>query len=71
MGLTLRQLYGGKIDRQRSGLLEEYWAWWSGHIYYNRYVETPKPVYSSLYEMIKDKVYFVLTANVDHQFRKV
>ena len=25
--------------------LEEYWAWWSRHIYYNRYVNAPVPVY--------------------------
>lgn len=24
--------------------LEEYWAWWSRHIYYNRYVDEPKPM---------------------------
>ena len=24
--------------------LEEYWAWWSRHIWYNRYVDPPKPV---------------------------
>lgn len=50
--------------------LEEYWAWWSRHIYYNRYVDPPKPVYNELYEIIKDKEYFVLTTNVDHCFQK-
>lgn len=50
--------------------LEEYWAWWSRHIYYNRYVDAPKPVYSSLLELVMDKDYFVLTTNVDHQFQK-
>lgn len=50
--------------------LEEYWAWWSRHIYYNRYVNPPKPVYNLLYEIIKDKEYFVLTTNVDHCFQK-
>lgn len=49
---------------------EEYWAWWSRHIYYNRYVEPPKPVYNALYELIKDKDYFVLTTNVDHCFQR-
>lgn len=48
---------------------EEYWAWWSRHIYYNRYdVELGKP-YVSLLEIVKDKDYFVLTTNVDHQFQ--
>lgn len=48
----------------------EYWAWWSRHIYYNRYVQPPKPVYEELYNLIKDKNYFVLTTNVDHCFQK-
>lgn len=50
--------------------LEEYWAWWSRHIYYNRYVDAPKPVYQNLLEMVRDKAYFVLTTNVDHQFQR-
>lgn len=50
--------------------LEEYWAWWSRHIYYNRYVDAPKPVYQNLLALVKDKDYFVLTTNVDHQFQK-
>lgn len=50
--------------------LEEYWAWWSRHIYYNRYVDAPKPVYQNLFELVKDKDYFVLTTNVDHCFQK-
>ena len=45
------------------------WAWWARHIYYNRYVEAPKPVYRNLYELVKDKDYFVITTNVDHQFQ--
>lgn len=50
--------------------LEEYWAWWSRHIYCNRYVEASKPVYCDLLELVKEKDYFVLTTNVDHQFQK-
>lgn len=49
---------------------EEYWAWWSRHIYYNRYVEPPKPVYDALYGLVKDKDYFVVTTNVDHCFQR-
>lgn len=49
---------------------EEYWAWWSRHIFYNRYVAPPKPVYDKLYELVKDKEYFVLTTNVDHCFQR-
>lgn len=49
--------------------LEEYWAWWSRHIYYNRYdVPVGKP-YTDLLALVKDKDYFVLTTNVDHQFQ--
>ncbi|MDE6666764.1 MAG: Sir2 silent information regulator family NAD-dependent deacetylase [Clostridia bacterium] len=50
--------------------LEEFWAWWSRHIFYNRYVEPPKPVYNELFELVKDKDYFVITTNVDHCFQK-
>lgn len=50
--------------------LEEYWAWWSRHIFYNRYVEPPKPVYRELYALVKDKNYFVITTNVDHCFQR-
>lgn len=50
--------------------LEEYWAWWSRHIFYNRYVDAPFPVYQELLALVKDKDYFVLTTNVDHQFQR-
>lgn len=51
------------------GTLEEYWAWWSRHIYYNRYDTAPGEPYTDLLELVKDKDYFVLTTNVDHQFQ--
>ena len=50
--------------------LEEHWAWWSRHIWINRYMDAPKPVYNQLYELVKNRDYFVLTTNVDHQFQK-
>lgn len=50
--------------------LEEYWAYWSRHIYYNRYVDAPKNTYQLLWQIVKDKDYFVITTNVDHQFQK-
>ncbi|HIX60571.1 MAG TPA: Sir2 silent information regulator family NAD-dependent deacetylase [Candidatus Blautia gallistercoris] len=50
--------------------LEEHWAYWSRYIYINRYMDAPKPVYSDLYTLVKDKDYFVLTTNVDHCFQK-
>ena len=49
---------------------ETRWAWWARHIYYNRYIGAPKPVYQELYELVKDKDYFVITTNVDHMFQK-
>ena len=49
---------------------ETRWAWWARHIYYNRYIDAPKPVYSKLLELVKDKDYFVITTNVDHQFQR-
>ena len=51
--------------------LEEHWAFWSRYIYINRYMDAPKPVYDNLYELVKDKDYFVITTNVDHCFQKV
>lgn len=50
--------------------LEEHWAFWSRYIYINRYMDAPKPVYDNLYELVKDKDYFVITTNVDHCFQK-
>ena len=49
---------------------EEKWAYWSRHIYYNRYVPAPKPVYDKLLKLVQDKDYFVITNNVDHKFQK-
>lgn len=48
---------------------ETRWAWWARHIYFNRYITAPKPVYPLLLSLVKDKDYFVLTTNVDHQFQ--
>ena len=50
--------------------LEEYWAYWSRYVYINRYKDTDNGTYRSLFELVKDKDYFVLTTNVDHQFQK-
>ena len=49
---------------------ETRWAWWARHIYYNRYIEAPKPVYQDLRKLVKGKECFVLTTNVDHMFQK-
>ena len=50
--------------------LEEYWAWWSRHIWINRYAPIPSELYSKLLELVRDKDYFVLTTNVDHCFQR-
>ena len=49
---------------------ESRWAWWARHIYSNRYIDAPKPVYQELLSLLKDKDYFVVTTNVDHQFQR-
>ena len=49
---------------------EIFWAYWARYIYINRYLDPPKPVYSELLSLVKDKDYFVITTNVDHCFQK-
>ena len=49
---------------------EEQWAYWSRHIWLNRYQPAPKPVYDDLLKLVRGRDYFVLTTNVDHQFQK-
>ena len=46
------------------------WAWWARHIYFNRFIEPPKPVYQELLALVKDKDWFSITTNVDHQFQR-
>lgn len=48
---------------------EEYWAWWSRHILINRYTSGIGEPYRKLLELVRDRDYFVLTTNVDHQFQ--
>lgn len=49
---------------------EEHWAYWSRYIYINRYMDVDNGTYKTLFSLVKDKDYFVLTTNVDHQFQK-
>lgn len=49
--------------------LETFWAWWSRHIWINRYEPGATETYKMLLELVRDKDYFVLTTNVDHQFQ--
>ena len=64
----IRDIYSGGFYPYKT--LEEYWAWWSRHIFYNRYVDVPNPVYKNLLRLVQDKDYFVITTNVDHCFQK-
>lgn len=49
---------------------EEYWAWWSRQILVNRYDAPVGKPYADLLKLVKDKDYFVLTTNVDHQLQR-
>ena len=48
---------------------EEQWAWWSRHIWCNRYESAPKDTYGKLLRVLDGKDFFVITTNVDHQFQ--
>lgn len=63
----IEDIYSGGFYPYKT--LEEYWAWWSRHIYYNRYDLTAGKPYLDLLKLLKNKDYFVLTTNVDHQFQ--
>ena len=65
-GIT--DMYSGGFYRFPSP--EIMWAWWSRHIYFNRYIEPPRPVYRDLLSLLQGKDYFVITTNVDHQFQR-
>ena len=64
----IRDIYSGGFFPFESP--EEFWAWWSRHIYFNRYVDAPSNVYGGLKKIVEGKDYFVLTTNVDHQFQR-
>lgn len=66
------QQYGYK-DMYSAGFhhfssLEEKWGYWSKMIDLNRY-QGVKPLYQTLLQLVKNKNYFVITTNVDHQFQ--
>jgi len=63
-----RDMYTGGFYRFPTE--EEHWAYWSRYIYINRYMDAPKPVYETLFSLVRDKDYFVITTNVDHCFQK-
>lgn len=49
---------------------EERWTRWARHIDYIRLRPDAMPLYVKLYDLVKDCNYFVITTNVDAQFRK-
>jgi len=63
-----RDMYSGGFYPYSSP--EEYWAYWSRYIYVNRYMDAPKQTYQALFDLVKNKDYFVITTNVDHCFQK-
>lgn len=50
--------------------LEEFWGFWCRYIWINRYAPIPSDLYRRLFELVKDRDYFVLTTNVDHCFQR-
>ncbi|WP_404900444.1 Sir2 silent information regulator family NAD-dependent deacetylase [Priestia filamentosa] len=65
----------GLTDMYSSGFYpyktqEERWAYWAKHIYVNRFEPGPTILYKDLYQLVKDRTYFVITTNVDSQFEK-
>lgn len=64
----IRDIYSGGFFPFES--TEEFWAWWSRSIYFNRYIDAPSDVYGNLKKIVEGKDYFVLTTNVDHQFQR-
>jgi NAD-dependent SIR2 family protein deacetylase len=63
----IRDMYSGGFFPFPS--LEEQWAWWSRHIWCNRYEPAPKDTYGKLLRLLAGKDFFVITTNVDHQFQ--
>ncbi|MTD25892.1 Sir2 silent information regulator family NAD-dependent deacetylase [Erwinia sp. J316] len=49
---------------------EAKWAYWAKHIEINRFAPPALPLYQTLFELVKNKNYFVITTNVDAQFYK-
>ena len=52
------------------GTEEERWACWAKHIWFARYRPEALPLYRQLFDIVKEKNYFVITTNVDGQFEK-
>lgn len=63
-----RDMYSGGFYPFES--LEEHWAYWSRYVCINRYMDSSNGTYKRLLALVKDRDYFVLTTNTDHQFQK-
>lgn len=63
-----RDMYSGGFYPFES--LEEHWAYWSRYVCINRYMDSDNGTYKRLLALVKDRDYFVLTTNTDHQFQK-
>lgn len=50
--------------------LEEFWGYFSKHIYHNRYHQKINHTYDNLFSLVNEKNYFVITTNVDHLFQQ-
>ena len=49
---------------------EEKWAYFAKHIKFADTGRKATPLYKNIYELVKNKSYFVITTNVDEQFEK-
>lgn len=49
---------------------EERWAYWAKHIDFARFAPPAMKLYRDLFRLVDGKEYFVITTNVDGQFRK-
>lgn len=49
---------------------EEHWAQWARHIQVNRFNMPPTELYKHLFDLVREKSYFVITTNVESQFVK-
>lgn len=49
---------------------EERWAYWAKHIWFSRFRTGGTELYHNILQLIKGKEYFVITTNVDAQFKK-
>lgn len=64
----IRDLYSSSFYPYPSE--EVRWAYWAKHVNMIRFAPPAMPLYLSLLEALEGKEYFVITTNVDGQFRK-